>query len=176
MKRRNLLKGLAAASLVGAVAPRAVADDGEEMVESLFVQNASSVTLKDGSLRMKDVASDTLYFSDRPDRIVGRVSTKQYVDHWSVGGNNFADDPPNAVLSIQQEPEPKDIVVVLRNPGLEGADLVCEVDVLDGDKAASGEASALFIDVIGRPLTPLSVAGVARRTARRTTGRVDRRR
>ena len=34
-----------------------------------------------------------------------------------------------------------------------------------------GALAALFIDVVGRPLTPLSVAGVSRRTARR----VDRR-
>ena len=67
--------------------------------------------------------------------------------------------------------EPQDVVVVLRNPRLDGADLVYDVDVLDGKKTASGKASALFIDVIGRPLTPLSVAGVARRSARRTVRR-----
>lgn len=179
MKRRELLKGLAVASIAAVATQRSWADgtnDDEKMVEFLFVQNASSITLKDGRLKLEGVAPDTLYFSDRPDRIVGRVTTKQYVDHWSVGGNSFADDPPNAVLSIQQEPESKDIVVVLRNPKLEGAELVYDVDVLDGDKVASGEASALFIDVIGRPLTPLSIAGVARRTARRTTRRVERRR
>ena len=171
MKRRAVLKGLAAASLVGAVAKRAGAadaEDKEKVVEFLFVQNASSVSLKDGKLRMQGVAPDTLYFSDRPDRIVGRITTKEYVDHWSVGGNSFADDPPNAVLSIQQEPEPRDIVVVLRAPALDGDELVYNVDVLDGEKEATGKTAALFIDVIGRPLTPLSVAGVARRTSRRT--------
>jgi hypothetical protein len=152
-----------------------VKDTGHE-VEFLLVQNAEGVSLKEGNLRLKGIAPDTLYFSDRPDRIVGRVTTREYVDHWSVGGNSFAQDPPNAVLSIQHEPEPQDIVVVLRNPRLDGADLVYDVDVLDGAKTARGAQSALFIDVIGRPLTPLSVAGVARRTARRTTRRVDRRR
>ena len=178
MKRRDILKGVAAASLVGTVAQRSVAaattDEGE-MVEFLFVQNAEGVSLKDGRLRLKGVAPDTLYFSDRPDRIVGRVTTKEYVDHWSVGGNSFAHDPPNAVLSIQHQPEPQDIVVVLRSPRLDGVDLVYEVEVLDGEKAATGEASALFIDVIGRPLTPLSLAGVRRRTRRRTRRRVERR-
>jgi hypothetical protein len=43
------------------------------------------VTLKDGRLTLKGVAPDTLYFSDRPDRIVGRTTTQAYVDHWSVG-------------------------------------------------------------------------------------------
>ena len=174
MKRREVVKGLAAAAVVGTAARlsrAADSDGGEEDVEFLFVQNAEAVALDDGVLRLKGIAPDTLYFSDRPDRIVGRVTTKKYVEHWGIGGNSFAQDPPNAVLSIQHEPEPQDIVVVLRNPRLEGADLVYDVDVLDGKKTAGGEASALFIDVIGRPLTPLSVAGVARRSRRRAVRR-----
>ncbi len=34
-------------------------------------------------------------------------------------------------------------------------------------QSAEGDASSLFIDVIGRPLTPLSAGGVRRRTRRR---------
>lgn len=34
-------------------------------------------------------------------------------------------------------------------------------------QSAEGDASSLFIDIIGRPLTPLSVGGVRRRTRRR---------
>jgi hypothetical protein len=177
LNRRDVLKGIGAASVVAATAgcSRAVESDGDEdLVDFLFVQNAQDVSLNDGSLRLEGVSPDTLYFSDRPDRIVGRVTTKEYVEHWSVGGNSFAEDPPNAVLSIVRYPLPLDIVVVLRRPRLEGADLVYDVDVLDGEQRATGEAAALFIDVIGRPMTPLSVAGVRRRTRRRTRRRVTR--
>ena len=140
-------------------------------VQFLLVQNADGMTLSDGQLRLKNIAPTTLYFSDRPDRIVGRVATQEYVDHWSVGDNNFKADPPNAVISMISGTEPEDITVVLTEPRLEGADLIYNVEVLDGSTNIAGGETALFIDVIGRPLTPLSVAGVARRTTRRTMRR-----
>ena len=140
-------------------------------VEFLLVQNADSVVLKNNQLRLKNIAPTTLYFSDRPDRIVGRITTQKYVDHWAVGDNNFSADPPNAVISVLLGEEAEDITVVLTEPRLEGADLVYNVEVLDGSKSINGGAVALFIDVVGRPLTPVSVAGVARRTTRRTVRR-----
>ena len=148
-----------------------VKEETSEEVEFLLVQNADSVVLNDGQLRMKNIATTTLYFSDRPDRIVGRIATQKYVDHWSVGDNNFAADPPNAVVSVLNGGEPEDITVVLTQPRLEGVDLVYNVEVLDGTSSFVGGAAALFIDVVGRPLTPVSVAGVARRTTRRTVRR-----
>lgn len=178
MKRRDLLKGIAAATVVSVAAPRAwAADQGEseKMVEYLFVQNAKEVSLKDGVLTLKGVADDTLYFSDRPDRIVGRETTKEFVDTWAQGTDSFKENPPNAVLSVLHGAELQDIVVELKEPRLKGADLVYAVEVLDGEKTAKGGICSLFIDVIGRPLTPLSVAGVARRTSRRTARRVARR-
>ena len=39
--------------------------------------------------------------------------------------------------------------------------------VLEGDLPAKGEDVDVFIDIIGMPLTPLSYAGVARRSFRR---------
>jgi hypothetical protein len=38
--------------------------------------------------------------------------------------------------------------------------------ILDGEMPAEGGPSALFIDVIGRPLSPVSVAGMHRRDRR----------
>ncbi len=179
MKRREFLKGLAASAAVVAVAQCSRTGDqaeSEKTVEYLFVQNAQEVSLKDSVLTMKGIASDTLYFSDRPDRIVGRVTTQEFVDTWAQGHESFKKDPPNAVLSVHHGSEPQDIVVELRKPRLEGDDLVYDVEVLDGEKAASGGVSALFIDTIGRPATPMSYAGMARRTSRRTARRVSRRR
>ena len=146
-------------------------EEATHEVEFLLVQNADSVVLNNGQLRLKNIAPTTLYFSDRPDRIVGRVTTQEYVDHWAIGDNNFKSDPPNAVISVLLGEEAEDITVVLTEPQLEGADMVYKVEVLDGSTSINGGATALFIDVIGRPLTPLSVAGVARRTTRRTMRR-----
>jgi hypothetical protein len=74
-------------------------------------------------------------------------------------------------VSILRGPEPQEIVVVLSAPRLEGETLSYDVQVLEGNEAAVGEASAVFIDVIGRPLTPISVAGGRRRVQRRTRRR-----
>jgi hypothetical protein len=150
--------------------------DGEHEVEYLFVQNAIAVTLSEGVLSMIGVTPETLYFSDRPDRIVGRVTTQEFVDHWSKGEDSFQENPPNAVLSTLQHPVPQDVVVVLREPHLGGAALSYNVEVLDGMAEIEGGASALFIDIIGAPLTPLSYAGMSRRVSRRTARRVLRRR
>jgi len=175
MKRTYILKSLIVIMIaIGftACSGDSAKDNKTNEVEFLLVQNAEGVILNDGELRLIGVAPTTLYFSDRPDRIVGRVTTEEYVDSWGKGDNSFEQDPPNAVLSILDKPEPQDIAVILYAPRLEGKDLVYNVEVLDGNAAVTGEASALFIDVIGRPLTPLSVAGVARRTTRRTVRRV----
>jgi len=49
------------------------------------------------------------------------------------------------------------------------------VDILDGEMPASGSASSLFIDMIYHPATPVSVAGVHRRTRRRARSRMRQR-
>lgn len=53
------------------------------------------------------------------------------------------------------------------SPKIEGDKLIFDVYVLEGDLNGADGAAAVFIDIIGRPLTPMSYAGVARRTAYR---------
>ena len=86
---------------------------------------------------------------------------------WAVGEDSFATDPPNAALSILTGTEPQEIILELMNPRIEGSDLVYDVKILQGSKKASGETVSLFIDPVGRPMSPTSVAGVRRRTIRR---------
>jgi len=136
-------------------------------IEYLFVLTAESATLADGVLTMGDVNPATLYFSDRPDRIAGHLTTEEFVAGWGEGDDNFAENPPNATLSVLAGPEPQDVVVVLSEPRLENGELGFSVTVLEGSPELAGGANSLFIDIIGRPLTPVSAAGVARRTTRR---------
>jgi len=139
----------------------------EHEVEYLFVQSAHGVTLADGVLRLVGVSPSTVYFSDRPDRVSGHVPTDQLLGHLGTGEGGFTAVPPNAALSILTGPEPQEVVVVLRHPRMEGNDLVYNVDVLEGKETASGGACSLFIDTIGRPMSPHSVAGHRRRVRRR---------
>ena len=78
-------------------------------------------------------------------------------------------DPPNATVSAAAKDGSslRDAVVELRNPRLQGDRLTFDVRVLEGDLTGADGPAALFIDIIGLPFTPMSYAGVARRTARR---------
>lgn len=146
----------------------------ERGVQYLFVETAHSISSEGDKLTLHRVGPTTLFFSDRPERIVGHGTTAELVQDWSEGEDSFASDPPNATLSILGgEDEIKDIVVVLSDPVLADEQLTYTIKVLDGVLPAKGGASSLFIDVIGRPLTPVSVAGVVRRTSRRVVRRND---
>jgi hypothetical protein len=143
------------------------------IAQLLFVQNAQSVTISaDGKqLTLKGISPTTLFFSDRPVRIAGHYRTAEYLEFWKAGPDSFLKDPPNATLSAfqQGQDELSDVVVTLSNPRVEGNDLRYDISVISGKLPASSAGPvSLFIDIIGMPFTPLSFAGVARRTAYRT--------
>lgn len=164
--RRKLLATAALAGTAGTLTSAlAVA---AKQADFLFVQNASSMSYANGKLTLKGVNPVTIFFSDRPERIAGNMATKVFVPFWHDGKNSFAKDNPNANLSILEKDKfNADIVVTLSNPAMTGDELSYDVKVLEGTMPASGGPASLFIDVIGMPMTPLSYAGVARRTAYR---------
>ena len=143
------------------------AAEEEKKADLLFVQSAKGVTLDNGKLTLTDVSPTTIYFSDRPQRIAGHMTTEELVSLWGEGKDSFLADPPNATLSLLGGDKAVDVVVVLRNPQLKGNEMTYDVRVLQGEVPAKGGPCSLFIDIIGMPLTPLSYAGVARRTTRR---------
>ncbi len=143
------------------------AHEGAKQADFLFVQNARSITHGDGRLTLKGVSPATVMFSDRPERIAGHMATARFVPFWGEGSQSFLLDPPNATLSFLEDRAMEDVVLVLQDPKLEGEDLSYQVRVLEGKLPEKGGAASLFIDIIGMPLTPLSYAGVARRTWRR---------
>jgi len=146
-----------------------------DKIEALFVQNAASMAYEGGRLTLNGIAPTTLMFSDRPQRVTGHVPSEEFLDSWGDGDDSFADDPPNAVLSTFSDEHVNDVVVVLQDPVMDGDQMSYKVEILDGEMPASGGPSSLFIDVIGRPLTPMSVAGVHRRGRRRGRRRMRRR-
>ncbi len=136
-------------------------------IEALYVQTAHSMRYSDGKVTLEALAPTTLFFSDRPDRVTGHVPSPEFVESWDKGPDSFASNPPNAVLSIFHPDDVSDIVVELKDPVLAGSELTYTVEILDGEMPANGGPIALFIDVIGRPLSPVSVAGMHRRAERR---------
>jgi hypothetical protein len=140
-----------------------------EDMEALFVQTAASMTSDEGTITLRGLSPSTLYFADRPQREVGHMLSQHFVDIWAAGDNSFADNPPNAVLSFAEPGDrpPGDAVVVIQDPRLAGDALTYSIKLLDGTVPAVTGPCALFIDPFGRPLSPVSVAGMHRRERRR---------
>jgi hypothetical protein len=147
---------------------KAFADDAKE-ADFLFVQTAKGMSFDAAAnkLTLEGVSPITVMFTDRPERIAGHMRTDRFVPFWSEGKNSFLSDPPNADVSILEGNKLKQIVATLENPVLEGDNLVYSVKVLEGALPAKGADVSVFIDIIGMPLTPVSYAGVARRSYRR---------
>ena len=140
-----------------------------DSIEALFVQSAHGLTTSNGSVTFHGVAHQTLFFADRPQRVVGHLSSRKFVDQWGEGEDSFAADPPNAVLSFLEDGDtvPEEVTMTISDPQLDGDTLTYQVDILDGMLPASSGPCSLFIDPVGRPLSPMSVAGVRRRQRRR---------
>jgi hypothetical protein len=143
--------------------------DQLETEESMFVQTARGIASDGATLTLRDVTPATLYFSDRPQRVVGHMSTTDFVELWGEGDNSFEADPPNAVLSFvaPDADAPIDAVVVIKKPTLTDGQLSYAIDVLEGTVPIEAGPVTLFIDPFGRPLSPVSVCGVRRRERRR---------
>jgi hypothetical protein len=140
-----------------------------EDIEALFAQTARELTTEGDKVTFHGLSPATLYFSDRPQRVVGHLTTQKFVEEWGLGENSFAVDPPNAVISFVEKGDqtPEDAIVVLKDPQLEGDKLTYTVDMLEGTLPAKGELVSVFIDPFGRPLSPVSLAGMNRRSRRR---------
>jgi hypothetical protein len=145
-----------------------------ENIEAMFVQCASGLTSSNSSVTFHGPAYSTLFFADRPERVVGHLHTRKFVDQWGEGENSFAEDPPNAVVSFLESGDtvPEEVTLELSDPHLTDETLTYTVKVLDGTLPAKAGPCSLFIDPIGRPLSPVSVMGVRRRQRRRMRRRL----
>ena len=144
-------------------------DDASAAPQYLFVQTARLASLTGNRLVLESISPVTIYFSDRPERIAGHVETAHMVeamleDH---DENSFAVNPPNAALSVLRDEAVETAVVTLARPELTGETLVYPIVHLAGPETLKGGPATLFIDPIGRPASPTSVAGVHRRHRRR---------
>lgn len=165
--RRELILGvsLTPLALVGKNIP--AAEQPEAKAQFLFVQSAEGMQYSDGALVLKGVNPITILFSDRPERLAGHMATDDFVPFWGEGEDSFKSNPPNADLAILDGSNVENVVVTLHDPKLEGGDLSYRVEVLEGQLPPNSGAVSLFIDIIGRPLTPVSFAGARRRMWRR---------
>ena len=77
--------------------------------------------------------------------------------------------PAQKAIGKPQSQAPVPSLGVVNSDGatLEGDKLTYTVDLLEGSLPAKGELVSVFIDPFGRPLSPVSLAGMNRRARRR---------
>jgi hypothetical protein len=138
--------GLAALSLGTAVAQEATpaaTPAGEDSFELLFIQNAGATTLTPGSggvhtLTLSGIATQTLYFTNRPARVSGALPTTSFVAAFTA---MFSDAPPNAAIighATAGADEEEVVVAALTNPVLAGDTLTYDIEVIPAPEASAG--------------------------------------
>jgi hypothetical protein len=141
----------------------------EQKVELLFVQNSTGIAYDKakGTLRLKNVGRSTLFFTDRPVRMAGHYHTRdEFLPLWSEGPDSFAKSPPNATLSMLEvgNADLQNAVINLRNPRIQGKDLVYDITIIEGTVPQTAGDAVLFIDVLGfwrRNIRRVAVVGTA---------------
>jgi hypothetical protein len=143
-----------------------------ERTYTMFIQTAMGGTWepKDGeegvyTLTLTGLPAQTVYFSDRPERVVGTTTTADFLSALGFGAEN----PPNAALVTTDDAGEEDVLVIeLFNPTYTedadetGASLVYEARILenyintnlgrvalqqdDADLPSSFAGASLFID------------------------------
>ena len=140
-----------------------------QKVELLFVQNATGVEYDKakGTLRLKNIARSTLFFTDRPVRMAGHYHTRdEFLPLWSEGPDSFAKNPPNATLSILEvgKADLQNAVINLKNPRMQGKDLLYDIAVIEGTVPQKAGDAVLFIDILGfwrRNIRRVAIVGTA---------------
>ena len=155
LNHAHLVFLLVAAVVLSMAAFATTSTAAAEAPQLMFVQSADDlkVDAAKSTFRLVKVNQQTMYFSDRPKRIVGHIKMADYLKEWTAkaGKDNFGADPPNATLSVYEPGKPDNTIVVVKltNPVVDGADLVYSYKVLNGTMPANGGPTALFIDWIG---------------------------
>ena len=121
----------------------------------LFVVSAKKALLsyKDGKHTLTIKKSDldkVIEFSDRPYRIVERISSADLQGIWGKGNNSFEKDPPNAVLSGANK---KPSIVILTGMESTKDSIKYHFSISQNDIAPSQALNKRYIDIKSIVLT-----------------------
>jgi hypothetical protein len=161
--------GFAQAPAKSAPAKPAPVAISQQKVELLFVQNSTGIEYDKpkGTQRMKNIGRSTLFFTDRPVRMAGHYHTRdEFLHLWSEGPDSFAKNPPNATLSMLEvgKADLQNAVINLKNPRMQGRDLIYDITIIEGTVPQSAGDAVLFIDILGfwrRNIRRVAVIGTA---------------
>ena len=136
-----LLVILFTAAMLSTAAGQTASTAPAKTTQLMFVQSAEDLkvdTVK-STFRLVKVNQQTLYFSDRPERIAGHLKMAQYLAEWgkAEGADNFSNDPPNAILSVFEPKQDDNTITVVKisHPVVDGDDLVYSYKIIQGTHA-----------------------------------------
>ena len=90
-----------------------------DWLSSVFAETGTITPNQDGyEIRLQSVRSTTMIFTDRPEREADVIQTQAFFDQWAA---NFADNPPNAVLSGTYQDLVEETAFTLYDPIYDGA-------------------------------------------------------
>jgi hypothetical protein len=123
---------------------------GTPALSFLFVQNGTGGTLTDSTLTLTGANAKTGYFTDRPYREAGQISTFKFLGLWVYGSDSFAENPPNADLTCKVDGKVVNYFLELTAFSFAGDDLIYTVQGI-GDSDLPAELTCdggahLFID------------------------------
>jgi len=100
----------------------------------LYVQDGSGGTISADTLTLTGVSDETIFFTDRPYRRAGKVTTKDFISPWYQGDDSFGEVPPNADFTCEVDDEIVNYTVELLSPSLTEGELSYSVKAI-GDIA-----------------------------------------
>ena len=130
----------------------------DENVQLLFVLHAAGGKVEKNQsssdsaiLTLYGTAPSVEYFSDRPNRVAGKVKLAEFFKVWGKGGDSFMKDHPNADLVIpDSEKSIVQVPVILQKPQLDQKNdlLKFQINALPGGTIETKEfgETLLFID------------------------------
>jgi hypothetical protein len=112
----------------------------------VHVQTARSLGINlDGRITLRGVAATTLQFSTRPYRLAGAIKTADFISTWDEGDDTFAENPPNALISVADGNDVSNVIVILSDPKLSDGDLSYAIDLSNGSLTpADGPVTAVI--------------------------------
>jgi hypothetical protein len=147
------MRRLALAALLALALAPSAAQAQAPKPQLMFVQTSEDMRADATTLRLVNLAPQTVFFADRPVRMAGHIGMPAFLEEWTnkAGPDNFAADPPNATLSVYEPGAGTNTLVVVKisHPVVEGRDIVYRYRLIEGKMPTQGGAAALFIDWIG---------------------------
>ncbi|MEM9761036.1 MAG: hypothetical protein AAF968_00760 [Pseudomonadota bacterium] len=144
---RHVLRALAFCAAI-TVPPASAAEDAEAAATLLFVEFAPSATMADGTLKLELSDDQIVWFSDRPQRVAGTMTTAVFLELWGEGDDSLQSDPPNAALVGRTDAREAAIVIAISDPRMIEGGVSYDYLVVEGEEHEWWADASLFIDPV----------------------------